>query len=146
MLLKLGLGIVSGIATKVRDDKNRKRAIKDLDEKRKELDATHFKQMNNDFLDSEEGKASVKMLSDIKKDLDSGLANNVTRAGATPEAEVAKAAAVNKKYADAVAKLATIGIKNKETLRKEYNDKMESISDQKSSLNSQKKSVLSYII
>lgn len=145
MLLKLAGSLISGITQKISADRKRKKAIKELDNTKKSLNEAYYKESSQDYLDSGEGLSSVKLLGDQKKTSDEALANSVIKSGATAEAEVAKAAAVNKNYADAVNRLAVVGMKQKEALKNKHESNIAQIEDQKRELRGERKSIMSYV-
>lgn len=134
MPIKALLGMIGGITQNIRDKKNKKKQIKQLDEKQKQLDENYLVASNQNYLESGEPKKEVLQLNEQKAAQDSALNNEVTQIGASPEAEITKAAEVNRAYSDAVKKLAKAGSKKKETLKKEYDRKSESIADKKATM------------
>lgn len=145
MLLQLGMKLISGISQKVSADNKRKKAIAELDKNRKELDESYRKESNKSYLDSGEGKSHLMLLNDQKKVKDDALANSVVSSGATAEAEVAKAAAINKNYADSVSRLAAVGSSKKEAVKEKYDNDVEKINDRKADLKSTRKNLFSYL-
>lgn len=145
MLLQLGMKLISGISQKVSADNKRRKALAELDKNKKELDETYRKESNKNYLDSGEGKSNLMLLNDQKKVKDEALANSVISSGATAEAEVAKAASINKNYADSVSRLAAVGTSKKEAVRDKYLNDTEKINDRKTDLKSTRKNLFSYL-
>lgn len=145
MAIRLIKNIISGVAKKIKDDSYRKKKTKELDAQRNTLDSRYHTELNNNYLDSGEGKSAVSIMNQRKKLSDDALSNNAVRMGATPEAEIAKAASINQNYANAVQRLATVGTEKKEKLNKEYYNAIDEIDKEKANLKSSKRSIFSYI-
>lgn len=145
MLLDLVGSLMSGVAKKISADRKRKKAIKELDSTKKSLNEQYYRASSQDYLDSGEGLSSMKLLGDQKKIKDEALANNAIKTGATAEAEVAKAVAVNKNYADAVNRLSVVGMKKRGDLKNKYENNIEQIEEKKRELKGTRKNLMSYV-
>lgn len=143
MPIKALLGIIGGISQNIRDKKNRKKQLKELNKKQEKLDGEYYVEANQNYLEKGEPKKELLQLSEQKLDHDMALNNEAVKIGTSAEAEVAKAAEMNKKYSDAVRRLAKPAAKKKEMLQKEYERKSESIDNKKSAIELKKKTLSS---
>lgn len=108
-VIGLGIDLASSISQKNKQKKELKNNLTTLESDKKELEKWYNTASNSDFIDSTTTKESVTALSLEKQQQDRERGNNAIRNGATPEAEIAKAASSNKAYSDAVYNLASIG-------------------------------------
>lgn len=92
----------------------------DLQRRSSDLDSWYNREYNQNYLDTDEAKSTLKVLrNQVKEQMKKVDQGNAVR-GASDEARVATADKLNQRYSDAVTRLAGHGTQYRDNIRREY--------------------------
>ena len=112
-----GIGsLIGGIRAK----KQAKEAEKEIKSERAKNRRWYEQQRNTNYLDTQEARSVLSSLRTQSEKQQEAMNNNLVRSGASDEAKVAAASELNKSYSENVNRLAGIGTRYQDNIRREY--------------------------
>ena len=115
--------LISGIGSLIggiRARKQTKEAEKEIRAEREKNRRWYEQQRNTNYLDTQEARSVLSSLRKQSEKQQEAMNNNLVRSGASDEAKVAAASALNQSYSDNVNRLAGIGTRYQDNIRREF--------------------------
>lgn len=126
-LIGSAVGALGSLFSGISARNQARKAEKQLEQRKAELQSEYAQEKNTDYLDTETARSTLALLRRQNKRAQEALNNNAVKSGASDEAKVAAAARQNENYANAVSQIAGMGTQYKQRLKENYQQRLDSL-------------------
>lgn len=104
-----------------------RKAEKQLQERRDNLDREYAQDKNTNFLDTDAARSTLALLRRQNRRAEAASNNNAVRSGATAEQRVATAGRLNENYANAASRIAGMGTQYQQRIKENYQNRRDQL-------------------